>query len=82
MFSSFDPNKMADHLRLWCAGIEYPLNPAAIPVHRLVFNNPALIKKYALLQCNMVTYCHIDSGDCMGLTPLLVATHGNRAAAY
>lgn len=82
MFSSFDPNKMADHLRLWCAGIEYPLNPAAIPVHRLVFNNPALIKKYALLQCNMVTYCHIDSGDCMGLTPLLVATHGNRASAY
>ena len=63
IFESFDPRKMADHLRLLCAGIEYPLNPAAIPLHRLVFNNPPYIKKYALLQCNLVTYCHIDSGE-------------------
>lgn len=41
-----------------------------------------MIKKYALLLCNNVTYCHIDSGDCMGLTPLLVAIHSNKSAAY
>jgi hypothetical protein len=73
---------MADHLRQWCVGIEFPLNPASIPLHRLVFNNPSLIKKYALLMCNSVSYCHIDNGDCMGLTPLLVAAHANRTEAY
>lgn len=73
---------MADHLRHWAAGIEYPLNPAAIPLHRLVFNNPSKIKKYALLLSNQVTYSHIDTGDCIGLTPLLVAIHANKTEAY
>jgi hypothetical protein len=73
---------MADHLRLWAAGIEFPLNPAAIPLHKLVFTNPQLIKKHALLLCNNVTYCNIDGGDCMGLTPLLLSVHSNRINAY
>ena len=73
---------MVDHLRQWCVGIQYPLNPAAIPLHRLVFNSPGLIKKYALLLCNNVTYCNIDAGDCMGLTPLLLAIHSNKSKAY
>jgi hypothetical protein len=82
MFDSFDPEKMADHLRQWATGIEYPLNPAAIPLHKLVFTNPTLIKKHALLLSNTATYCNIDSGDCMGLTPLLLAVHSNRTSAY
>lgn len=73
---------MVDHLRHWACGLEYPLNPALIPLHRLVFSNPALIKKYALMLSNQVTYCHIDGGDCMGLTPLLVAAHSNKTDAY
>jgi hypothetical protein len=48
----------------------------------LVFNNPGLIKKYALLLCNNIIYCNIDSGDCMGLTPLLLAIHSNKSIAY
>lgn len=73
---------MVDHLRLWSCGIEYPLNPAAIPLHRFVFGHVEYIKKYALLLCNSVIYCHINGGDCMGLTPLLVAVHANRNLAY
>jgi len=73
---------MADHLRQWCSGIEFPLNPAAIPLHRLVFTNPSLIKKNAMLLSNAVAYCNINSGDCMGLTPLLVAAHANKANAF
>lgn len=73
---------MVDHLRQWASGIEYPLNPAAIPLHRLVFSGPTVIKKHALLLTNTVTYCNIDSGDCLGLTPLLVAAHANKSNAY
>jgi hypothetical protein len=82
LFANFDCNKMIEHLKLWCLGIELPINPAHIPLHKLVFEGPENIKRTALLLRNCVTHCNINGGDCMGLTPLLLAIHANRTNVY